>query len=67
MPTRDGGANPFERLRSHFEDVEMACPECGYEDDEGEWLANTDGGRVVYQHICPKCGKVRQYSYTLDD
>lgn len=67
MPTRDDGATPFERLRSHFEDDEMTCRECGYEDEDGEWLSKTDGSRVLYQHICPNCGKVRQESYSLDE
>lgn len=66
MPTRDEGASPFERLTSHFEEVDMTCPECGYEDEDGEWLSKTDGSRVLYQHICPNCAKVRQRTFELE-
>lgn len=67
MATQGAGSNPFERLTSHFEGTAMTCPECGYEDDDGEWLSKTDGSRVLYQHICPNCAKVRQRTYTLSE
>lgn len=65
MALRDNGSTPFERLKNRF-DRDMVCSECGYDDEEGEWLSETDGSRIVYQHICPSCGKVRQSCYTLD-
>lgn len=64
MASHASGSTPFERLKSRF-DRDMVCPECGYDDEEGEWLSTTDGSQVVYQHICPSCGKVRQSNYTL--
>lgn len=47
--------SPFEQLRSHYEEGDLACPECGYEDTEGEWETTT-GDTVRYRHLCPSCG-----------
>lgn len=52
---RPGGASPFERLASHYDDTDAACPACGYEDDEG-WRASHEGGGVRFSHRCPICG-----------
>lgn len=65
MATNDRGTTPFDRLRSRYENVDMRCPECGYEDEDGEWLSTTDGSQVLYRHVCPQCGSVRKRTYTL--
>lgn len=63
-PTK--GSTPLDRLADRF-DEDMTCPECGYEDEDGEWLSKTDGSRILYQHICPSCGEVRQRTYSLEE
>lgn len=55
---RNGGATPLDRLRTHLE-TDLRCPDCGFEDDDGSWTARTDGGRVLYRHVCPSCGSIR--------
>jgi len=58
------GPTPFDRLRGHFEATERKCPACGREGG-GEWRAETDGGRVRYEHVCPTCGTVHDRTYTM--
>ncbi|NHN60757.1 MULTISPECIES: HVO_0649 family zinc finger protein [Halorussus] len=65
MPDRSttGGLSPFERLRSRYEDEDLVCPKCGYDDADGRWLAATAGDRVQYRHLCPSCGYVRRRTF----
>ena len=67
MEHEDTGATPFERLRSHMEhrSEDLVCPDCGYEDDGGEWTAETSGDRVLYRHVCPSCGSIRKRTFDL--
>ncbi|WP_128477025.1 HVO_0649 family zinc finger protein [Halorussus pelagicus] len=60
-----GGLSPFERLRSRFEDEDLVCPKCGYDDEDGKWLAETGGDRIQYRHLCPSCGYVRRRTFRL--
>jgi len=60
-----GGLSPFERLRSRFEDEDLVCPKCGYDDEDGKWLAATGGDRIQYRHLCPSCGYVRRRTFRL--
>lgn len=61
------GRSAFEQLQNHFDDTDMQCPQCGYVDDKGEWISNTDGSEVRYQHICSNCGNVRMRSVTISE
>ena len=61
---RRPGATPLDRLGSHFDDVDLVCPDCGYDDADGRWMTETSGDRVRYRHVCPSCGSIRQR--TLD-
>ena len=63
--TNDDGRTALERLRSHYDDVELVCPECGYEDEEGGWESETDGSVVEYYHECPSCAAVREHTLDL--
>ncbi|MFB6072041.1 MAG: HVO_0649 family zinc finger protein [Halobacterium sp.] len=56
--------SPFERLKAHFDENDLECPECGHFDEDGEWQAETDGARVIYRHGCPSCATV--HSRTID-
>lgn len=56
---RREGTTPFGKLRTHYDQVDLTCPECGYDDDDGSWKAKTTGDRVQYRHICPSCGARR--------
>lgn len=68
MPTdENGGRTAFERLRSHYEDVDLLCPECGYEDDEGSWTAKSAPHRILYRHVCPSCGAIRTRTLATDE
>jgi predicted RNA-binding Zn-ribbon protein involved in translation (DUF1610 family) len=57
----------LERLRDHYDDEELVCPECGYEDEEGAWESETDGSVVEYYHECPSCGAVREHTIDLQE
>ncbi|NEU58555.1 HVO_0649 family zinc finger protein [Halorussus sp. MSC15.2] len=63
--SRNGGRSPFERLRSRFEETDLVCPKCRYEDADGRWVAETTGDRVQYRHLCPSCGYVRRRTFRL--
>lgn len=60
-----GGTNPLERLGSHFDDVDLVCPDCGFEDDGGSWTSEISGDRVRYRHVCPSCGSIRKRTLRL--
>ena len=62
---RRTGTTPLDGLRSHFDDSEATCPECGYEDDDGGWKAVTTGDRVLYRHVCPSCGAISKRTLRL--
>lgn len=57
---RGSGSTPLDRLTSHYDDIDLRCPSCGFEDDEGGWKAATNGNTVLYRHICPSCGSIRK-------
>ena len=61
---RAGGTTSLERLREHY-DVELVCPDCGYEDGGGRWNATTNGAEIAYRHECPSCGSVNEHTFTL--
>jgi len=65
MATNERGVSALDRLRSRYERVDMTCPACGYEDDDGRWRSTTDGSQVHYSHVCPRCGEVRHRTYRL--
>ena len=56
----------LDRLRAHYDDVDLRCPECGYVDEDGGWRATTSGDRIDYRHLCPSCGAVRRRTYRLN-
>lgn len=56
---RRSGTTPLDRLRSHYDDVDLKCPKCGYVDESGKWRVTMTGGRVDYHHLCPSCGARR--------
>ncbi len=58
--------SPFERLRTQYNDVDLVCPKCGYDDKDGEWQAATAGRTVQYRHVCPSCGAIRRRTLSLD-
>lgn len=59
------GTTPLERLGSRFDDVDLVCPDCGYDDSDGRWTSETSGDRVRYRHVCPSCGSIRQRTLDL--
>ncbi|WP_435349691.1 HVO_0649 family zinc finger protein [Haloarchaeobius sp. HRN-SO-5] len=61
------GTTPFERLGTHYEDVDVTCPDCGYVDEDASWKATTNGRRIDYTHLCPSCGSIRTRTVTCDD
>jgi len=64
---KNGGPSPFERLRSRFEEDDLVCPKCGYDDADGRWLAETGGDRIQYSHLCPSCGYSRRRTFRLGE
>lgn len=63
----DEGRSPFERMTTYMDDADLVCPDCGYEDEEGSWTAETNGDTVLYRHLCPSCGSVRKRTFELGD
>ena len=63
MATR-GARSPFDRLRQHYEDRKLRCPECGFVDDDGDWVATAKDGKLRYQHVCPRCRAADTYVLT---
>jgi len=67
MPTHGmEGITTLESLLRRYETTETKCPECGYVDDEGNWTNRTDGQRIVYHHVCPRCSADREHVFRLD-
>lgn len=63
----NGNRSPMEWLRSHYDEEELTCPDCGYEDEEGSWVSETNGKQVHYFHECPACDAVREHTIRLAD
>ncbi|MDQ2052801.1 HVO_0649 family zinc finger protein [Natronolimnohabitans sp. A-GB9] len=59
MPT------PLESQRRRYETTDKKCPACGYVDEDGNWKSRTDGGRIVYRHVCPSCKASREHTFSL--
>lgn len=66
MAINRSGTTALDRLGKHFDDVDLVCPDCGYEDREGGWQAATAGLRIHYRHVCPSCGSIRTRELRLD-
>ncbi|PSP99576.1 hypothetical protein BRC94_06960 [Halobacteriales archaeon QS_5_70_17] len=64
---RLGGRTKFERVRARYEETEKKCTDCGYVDQEGNWVSETDGSRIVYRHTCPSCDAVREHTFELGE
>jgi predicted RNA-binding Zn-ribbon protein involved in translation (DUF1610 family) len=64
---QSGGTNPLERLGSRFDDVDLVCSDCGFEDDDGSWTSVTSGDRILYRHVCPSCGSIRKRTLRLGE
>ncbi len=65
MATSNRGMNPLDALRDRYAEVETECPACGYEDDDGTWVGETDGAEVRYERDCPSCGKVTAHTISF--
>lgn len=65
--TGNRGKSPLDRLRARYSDVDLDCAECGYEDENGRWRAETTGDRIRYSHVCPSCGAIRTRTLRLSD
>ncbi|QCJ47460.1 HVO_0649 family zinc finger protein [Haloprofundus halophilus] len=59
------GTTALDRLRSHYNRVDLRCPQCGYRDEDGQWTARTTGSQVLYRHVCPSCGEIRTRTLRL--
>ncbi|MFB6131556.1 MAG: HVO_0649 family zinc finger protein [Salinigranum sp.] len=62
---RAAGTTALDRLCAHYDDVDLRCPKCGYEDERGRWQAWTTGRRIDYRHVCPSCGAIRRRTLRL--
>lgn len=62
----NGAQSPLRRLKTHYENVEPTCPECGYIDTEMGWHGETDGRQVHYSHECPSCGAVQERTIDIE-
>ncbi|MFD1514092.1 HVO_0649 family zinc finger protein [Halomarina rubra] len=61
------GQSTFEWVRSHYDETEMKCAECGYVDEEGSWTSEANGKEIVYRHECPSCEAVRVHTFSLGE
>lgn len=67
MATDDKGMNPIDRLRDHYDNLDMTCPACGYDDADGKWDSETDGHEITYEHRCPSCGERQDRTITVEN
>lgn len=63
----DTTRSALEQLSEYYEETELVCPECGYEDETGHWRSETDGDVVEYTHECPECGAVSEHTLSVHD
>lgn len=66
VPWDTGARTPLEWVRMRYENTDKKCPACGYIDEDGNWESRTDGGRIVYRHVCPSCEASREHTFTLE-
>lgn len=64
---RESARSAFEKLKSHYDETDLKCHECGYEDEEGEWQTKTTGDEVEYRHLCPSCGALDRRTLSVPD
>ncbi|EJN61134.1 hypothetical protein SAMN04487950_3928 [Halogranum rubrum] len=64
---RDHERSPFEKLKHHYEETDLECHECGYDDTEGEWQTQTTGDTVEYRHVCPSCGAIQRRTLSVGE
>ncbi|MFC7071112.1 HVO_0649 family zinc finger protein [Halobaculum lipolyticum] len=50
-----------ERLRE-----EPTCTKCGYTDEGGTWQTRYRERRLVYRHVCPRCGAIERRTFRFD-
>lgn len=63
----EDGTSAFDRLREHYQEGDIECPECGHVDTDGEWTTEAVDGRVRYTHICPSCGAIETRELRFDE
>lgn len=60
-----GKRSALEQLKEYYDHQELVCSECGFEDEEGTWEGQTNGGVVEYYHECPSCRATRGHTIDL--
>jgi len=63
---RSSGTTALEQYRERLRE-RPRCGECGHTDEGGEWQTAYRGGRLVYRHVCPRCGAIERRVLRLDD
>lgn len=61
------GRSALERLKNHYDATEAVCPACGYEEESGGWIGETDGASARYTWECSSCGAVQEYTLTFSE
>ncbi|WP_435064668.1 HVO_0649 family zinc finger protein [Halobaculum sp. EA56] len=62
---RRGGTTPLELYRERLRESPR-CGECGYTDEGGEWQTAYRERRLVYRHVCPRCGAIERRVFRLN-
>lgn len=57
----------LERLENHYNETECVCPACGYEDEAGGWVGETNGANARYSRECPSCGAVQEHTVSFSE
>ncbi|ESP89691.1 HVO_0649 family zinc finger protein [Candidatus Halobonum tyrrellensis] len=59
------GTTPLDRYRERLRE-EPECAECGFTDEGGDWRTKYRNRRIVYHHLCPRCGATETLELRLD-
>ncbi|UIP00377.1 hypothetical protein Hbl1158_03120 [Halobaculum sp. CBA1158] len=62
---RPGGMTALDRYRERLRET-PTCLECGHTDEGGEWATTFRSRRLVYRHVCPRCGATDRRVFRLD-
>lgn len=67
MVPRDNVDNALSDLKARYEETDVHCGDCGYEDQGGTWQVSEVDREVRFRHVCPSCGAVQTRVLKLEN
>lgn len=65
MSLRHPSTTAFDLYREQLRDT-PTCAKCGFTDSGGTWQTAYRERRLVYRHICPRCGAIDRREFRFD-